>query len=73
MRTTVSVPDALFARSATVAAYRGISVEQLIVQAIANEVGVCSSNVGEVELPVLSSKRPGTLDFSNFNFDDLLA
>ncbi len=76
METTVNLPDALFERSATVAASRGTTVEQLIVQTIAKEVGVCHSNSagnGEVELPVLSSKRPGTLDLSNFDFDDLLA
>jgi hypothetical protein len=27
----------------------------------------------EVELPVVRSSRPGTLDLSNFDFDDLLA
>jgi hypothetical protein len=27
----------------------------------------------EVELPVIPSKRPGTLDLSHFDFDDLLA
>jgi hypothetical protein len=27
----------------------------------------------EVELPVIRSSRPGTLDLSNFDFDDLLA
>jgi hypothetical protein len=76
MQTTVNVPDALFERSATVAASRGTTVEQLIVEAIAKEVGVCSFNSsgnGQVELPVVSSKRPGTLDLSNFDFDDLLA
>jgi len=76
MQTTVNLPDALFERSATVAASRGTTVEQLIVQAIAKEVGVGSSGFngdGEVELPVLASKRPGTLDLSNFDFDDLLA
>jgi len=76
MQTTVNPPDALFERSATVAASRGTTVEQLIVQAIAREVGVChpgSTGNGEVELPVLSSKRPRTLDLSDFDFDDLLA
>ena len=51
-------------------------MEQLIVQAIAKEVGAPDSSFtgnGEVELPILSSKRPGTLDLSDFDFDDLLA
>jgi hypothetical protein len=63
-------------QSATVAASRGTTVEQLIVQADAKEVGEGhsgSTGNGEVELPVVSSKRPGTLDLSHFDFDDLLA
>jgi len=76
MQTTVNLPDALFEKSATVAASRGTTVEQLIVQAIAKEVGGChsgSTGSGEVELPVLSSKHPATLDLAKFDFDDLLA
>ncbi len=76
MQTTVNLPDALFEKSATVAASRGTTVEQLIVQAIAKEVGACYANSAghvEVDLPVQSSKRPGTLDLSGFDFDDLFA
>jgi hypothetical protein len=76
MQTTVNLPDALFEKSATVAASRGTTVEQFIVQAIAKEVGACrfgSAGDNEVKLPVVLSKRPGTLDLSHFDFDDLLA
>jgi hypothetical protein len=76
MQTTVNLPDALFERSATVAASRGTTIEQFIVEAIAKEVGACHSGLtenSEVELPVLRSKEPGTLDLSHFDFDDLLA
>jgi hypothetical protein len=55
-------------------------VEQFIIEAVAKEV---QDNVGsgtrcpngdrEIELPVVRSKRPGTLDLSHFDFDDLLA
>jgi len=47
-----------------IAASRGETVEQLIVEAIAKEVDANdSSNIygnAEVELPVLGSRRPGT-------------
>ena len=55
-------------------------MEQFIVEAVKKEV---QGNVGsgasgtygdrEVELPVIRSRRPGTLDLSHFDFDDLLA
>jgi hypothetical protein len=31
------------------------------------------SSAGEVKLPLLTSKRPGSLDLSKYDFDDLLA
>jgi len=55
-------------------------VEQFIVEAVEKEVkgnleasasGSCGGRDGE--LPVIRSTRPGTLDLSNFDFDDLLA
>jgi hypothetical protein len=54
-------------------------VEQLIVEAVAKEI---QGNLGQatpgaygdrvVELPLIRSNRPGTLDLSHFDFDDLL-
>ena len=80
MQTTVNLPDSLYKRSQALAASRGATVEQFIVEAVAKEV---QSNLGssasetygdrEVELPVIRSRRPGTLDLSRFDFDDLLA
>ena len=56
------------------------TVEQFIVDTANKEVqgnlgyGTSSSRGDrEVELPVIRSSRPGTLDLSNFDFDDLLA
>jgi hypothetical protein len=55
-------------------------VEQFIVEAVAKEVqetvesgGLGSSSGREIELPVIRSGRPGTMDLSRFDFDDLLA
>src|ERR1035437_8362921 len=80
MRTTVNLPDSLYRKSEVLAASRGATVEQFIVEAVKKEVqgnlrSVASSAQGdrEVELPVIRSMRPGTLDLSHFDFDDLLA
>jgi hypothetical protein len=80
MQTTVNLPDFLYQKSEALAASRGATVEQFIVEAVEKEV---QGNLGsgtpgsfgdrEVDLPVIRSTRPGTLDLSNFDFDDLLA
>ncbi len=80
MQTTVEFPDSLYEKSQALAASRGATVEQLIVEAVAKEVQDNpvpgpSGDRGDhdVELPVIRSRRPGTLDLSGFDFDDLLA
>ncbi len=80
MQTTLNLPDSLYERSEALAASRGATVEQFIIEAVSKEV---QGNLGsgaaaiygdrEVELPVIRSKRPGTLNLSQFDFDDLLA
>ena len=80
MQTTVNLPDSLYRKSEVLASARGATVEQFIVEAVKKEVqgNVASRTSGtygdrDVELPVIRSRRPGTLDLSNFDFDDLLA
>jgi len=76
----VNLPDPLYQKSEQLAASRGATVEQFIVEAVQKEVqsdlgSGASGSYGdrEVELPVIRSRRPGTLDLSQFDFDDLLA
>ena len=80
MQTTVNLPDSLYQKSEALATSRGATVEQFIVEAVKKEVqgnlgSETSGSYGDhdVELPVIRSRRPGTLDLSNFDFDDLLA
>jgi len=80
MQTTVNLPDSLYQKSEALAASRGATVEQFIVEAVKKEVqdhlkSGASGPYGdrEIELPVIRSSRPGTLDLSRFDFDDLLA
>jgi hypothetical protein len=79
MQTIVNLPDSLYHKSERLAASRGATVEQFIVEALTKEV---QGNLGtgtfgsfgdrDVDLPVIRSRRPGTLELSNFDFDDLL-
>ena len=80
MQTTVNLPDSLYEKSEALAAARGATVEQFIVEAVKKEVqGDLVSGPRscfgdrEIDLPVIRSSRPGALDLSNFDFDDLLA
>ena len=79
MQTTLNFPDSLYQKSEQLAASRGATVEQFIVEAVKKEVqgnpeaGASRYGDREVELPVIRSNQPGTLDLSHLNFDDLLA
>jgi hypothetical protein len=80
MQTTVNLPDSLYQKSEALAAARGATVEQFIVEAVKKEVqdSAGPATFGsfgdrDVNLPVIRSRRPGALDLSNFDFDDLLS
>ena len=78
MQTTVDLPDALYRKGVALAASRGATVGEFIIEAVAKAVqGDLRSSASEpgnreVKLPLIRSKRPGTLDLSNFDFDELL-
>ena len=79
MQTTVNLPDSLYHSSEALAESRGATVEQFIVEAVKKEVqSTLVSHTaaqcidGEVALPLIRSRKPGTLDLSKFDFDQLL-
>ncbi len=75
MQTLVNVPDSLYEKSEALAAQCGATLEQFIVEAIAKEVRERTTEGfgnAEVSLPVIRSAKPGALDLSAFDFDDLL-
>ena len=80
MQTIVNLPDPLYQKTEALAASRGSTMEQFIVEAVKKEVqgdlgSGTSGSFGdrEVDLPVIRSTRPGALDLSHFDFDELLA
>ena len=75
MRTTVDIPDPLFRETKALAAMRGITIRQFIIEAI--ERAKVSQPVKESQGKVrrfpsfhLRSRRP--LDLGGFDFGDLL-
>ena len=75
MRTTIDMPDALFRKTKAVAALRGSSMKDLIVQAVQREVigaAVGAPKRHRVKLPLIQSPSGRKVDLSNFGFDDLL-
>jgi len=76
MRATVELPESVYRRTEQAARARGLTVDELISGALERELGeesLVPQTSKYVTLPLIHSQNPGTLDLSNFDFDDLLA
>jgi hypothetical protein len=76
MRATVELPESLYRRTEQAARARELSVDELISGVLERELGEepsATQTSKYVTLPLIHSKNPGTLDLSDFDFDDLLA
>jgi hypothetical protein len=73
MRTTVDIPDALYRRLKARAANDGSSAKALILrgveQVLANQP---ARRQRKLTLPLVKSKRPGSMDLDNARIYDLL-
>lgn len=75
MRTTIQIPDPLFREMKTLAAMRGITMKQFIVNAIEQAKTPLPAKSSEGEPPRFPSfhlRSRQKLDLSGFDFDDLL-
>jgi hypothetical protein len=74
MRTTIDMPDVLFRKTKAVAALRGSSMKELIIQAVEREVTAHSpaAKRKRVKLPLIRSWTGRKLDLTGFDFDELL-
>jgi hypothetical protein len=76
MRTTIDMPDALFRRTKAIAAARGVTLKQIIVNAVEHEINQ-PRPAGRLrrapKLPLIHLEPGRTLDLTGFDFDDLLA
>jgi hypothetical protein len=67
MRTTVDIPDAMYRRLKTRAASDGSSAKALILRAVEQGLEVKRA------LPVVRSKRPGTLQLDNARIYEVIS
>ena len=73
MRTTVDIPDPIYRRLKAQAASEGRSVRELILHGAEGALRRRSSKPGgRVRLPIVRSKRPGTLDLDNAKIYEII-
>ncbi len=74
MRTTVDIPDETYRELKILAAREGKPVRQIVLQGIQRELeGVRERPVRKLKLPLIRSSRPGTLELTNEQIDELTA
>ena len=77
MRTTIDLPEPLYRKTKALAALQGTSMKAFILRALEREIAPSEPVKRRKRKFVLPEpihlKGGGTLDLSNFNFDDLLA
>ena len=66
MRTTVDLPDTLFRKAKAISSLEGLTLKQFITRAIEHELegGTVELNSRRVKLPIVGSKRPGSVSIS---------
>jgi hypothetical protein len=74
MRTTVDIPDAVYRRLKTRAASEGSSAKALILRGVEQLLRVRRRpSRGRVALPLVRSRRPGTVALDNARIYDVIA
>ena len=74
MRTTIDLPDQLFRELKALAARQGASLKTVIRTAVEEEIRKTEGKAGKrLKFPLLSSHKPGSMNLTNADIDDLLA
>ena len=74
MRTTIDFPDGLFRKAKAFAALKGLTLKQFIIRIVERELNN-NRIIGEsnrVHLPLVPSKRPGSVDLSGATISRIL-
>ncbi|MEK7407192.1 MAG: hypothetical protein AAB225_19125 [Acidobacteriota bacterium] len=72
MRITVDIPDPTYRRLKAKAAEHGCSVKKLVLRGVERELGAGRRKKGRVELPIVRSREPGSLDLSNEQIHEII-
>ena len=67
------MPDPVFRKMKATAALRGVSLKEFLLSAVEHEMANKQAKKDyTVRLPLIRSKRPGTLNLTNAEIEDLL-
>jgi hypothetical protein len=72
MRTTVDIPDPLYRELKGKAAREGQSVKELILRGVERELKNRGRRTRRVSLPIVPSKRPGSLELDNAKIFEII-
>jgi hypothetical protein len=74
MRTTVDIPNPVYRQLKAKAALQGCSVKELILRGVKAELNGTpeKKSAYRVSLPLIKSKRPGSLKLTNRQINELL-
>jgi len=73
MRTTLDIPDETYRAIKIKAAQEGVPVRQVVLRAIQRDLEPGTVQpVRKLELPLIHSSHPGTLNLTNEQIDDIL-
>lgn len=74
MRTTIDIPDEIYRDLKIKAVREGKPVRQIVLRGIERELKEADERpVRKLQLPLIRSSRPGTLELTNEQIDDLTA
>jgi hypothetical protein len=74
MRTTLDIPDDVYRRLKVKAAVGGETLREIALRGILREIESVEENpIRKLQLPVIPSSRPGTLNLTNEQIDELTA
>lgn len=75
VRTTIDIPDETYRALKIQAAHEGVAVRQIVLRGIERELepNVARQHSEKFQIPVIHSSRPGTLNLTNEQIDDILA
>jgi plasmid stability protein len=74
MRTTIDIPDETYRDLKIKAAREGKPVRQIVMRGIQRELaGAEEKPVRKLQLPLIRSSHPGTLELTNEQIDELTA
>jgi len=73
MRTTIDIPDETYRELRILAVERATSVRKLVLEGVKLLQQRKRPRTQRFEVPVIPSSRPGTLDLTNEQIDDLIS